>query len=61
MDLKKMFLAQLQREGALGAKHKMPRLADIEYVVRTRETDARPTVSALASLIQQMAVKAVSA
>jgi|SRR5690242_3184528 len=39
----------------LGTKEKMPRLPEIEYVLKTKETDARPAVSALASLIQGMA------
>jgi DNA-binding transcriptional LysR family regulator len=45
----------------LAAKHKMPKLADIEYVLRTRETDARPAVSVLAGLIQQIAGKELQA
>ena len=38
----------------LGAKHGMPRLAEIEYVLQARETDTRPAVSALGNLIQEM-------
>jgi DNA-binding transcriptional LysR family regulator len=41
----------------LGAKHKMPRLPEIEYVLKTRPDDARPAVSALGVLIQQIAAK----
>jgi DNA-binding transcriptional LysR family regulator len=39
----------------LGKKDKMPSLPEIEFVLRVRETDTRPAVSALANLIQQMA------
>jgi DNA-binding transcriptional LysR family regulator len=40
----------------LDKKAKMPSLPEIEYVLQVRETDTRPAVSALASLIQQMAI-----
>jgi DNA-binding transcriptional LysR family regulator len=39
----------------LGTKEKMPRLPEIEYVLKAKETDTRPAVSALANLIQEMA------
>lgn len=39
----------------LGLKHKMPRLPEIEYVLKTRASDARPAVSALGDLIQETA------
>ena len=38
----------------------MPELAGIEYVLKTRATDARPAVAALEDLIQEMASKATS-
>jgi DNA-binding transcriptional LysR family regulator len=44
----------------LGTKDKMPRLPEIEYVLKTRESDARPAVSALGNLVQEMAAKAIS-
>jgi DNA-binding transcriptional LysR family regulator len=44
----------------LGTKDKMPRLPEIEYVLKTRESDARPAVSALGNLVQEMAAKAVA-
>jgi DNA-binding transcriptional LysR family regulator len=44
----------------LGVKDKMPRLPEIEYVLKMREPDARPAVSALGNLIQEMATKAIS-
>lgn|SRR5215472_16502162 len=42
----------------LGTKDKMPRLPEIEYVLKARESDTRPAVSALASLIQGTATGA---
>lgn len=45
----------------LGKKDKMPKLPDVEYVLHLRESDTRPTVSALGGLIQEMAAKANSA
>ena len=42
----------------LGKKDKMPKLPDVEYVLQVRESDTRPTVSALGSLIREMAAKA---
>lgn len=39
----------------LGTKEKMPRLPEIEYVLKAKETDTRPAVSALANLVQEMA------
>jgi DNA-binding transcriptional LysR family regulator len=44
----------------LGKKDKMPKLPDVEYVLHVRESDTRPTVSALANLIREMAAKATS-
>jgi DNA-binding transcriptional LysR family regulator len=44
----------------LGTKDKMPRLPEIEYVLKTRESDARPAVSALGNLVQEIAAKAIS-
>jgi DNA-binding transcriptional LysR family regulator len=44
----------------LGTKDKMPRLPEIEYVLKARESDARPAVSALGNLVQEMAAKAIS-
>jgi hypothetical protein len=44
----------------LGKKDKMPKLPDVEYVLRMRESDTRPTVSALGNLIREMAAKATS-
>lgn len=41
----------------LGTKEKMPRLPEIEYVLRAKGTDIRPAVSALANLIQEMATE----
>jgi DNA-binding transcriptional LysR family regulator len=41
----------------LGPKNKMPRLPEIEYVLKTRASDARPAVSALGNLVQEMAAK----
>jgi DNA-binding transcriptional LysR family regulator len=38
----------------LGPKDRMPKLPEIEYVLKTRASDARPAVSALANLIQEM-------
>jgi DNA-binding transcriptional LysR family regulator len=45
----------------LGKKDKMPKLPEVEYVLRVRESDTRPTVSALGNLIQEMAAKTSSA
>jgi DNA-binding transcriptional LysR family regulator len=45
----------------LGRKDKMPKLPEVEYVLHVRESDTRPTVSALGCLIQEMAAKAHSA
>ena len=42
----------------LGTKDKMPRLPEIEYVLKARESDTRPAVSALASLIRGTATGA---
>ena len=36
----------------LSTKHKMPGLPEIEYVLKAKETDTRPAVSALANLIK---------
>jgi DNA-binding transcriptional LysR family regulator len=44
----------------LGQQEKMPRLPAIEYVLKTRESDARPAVSALGNLVQEVAAKAIS-
>ena len=44
----------------LGTKEKMPRLPEIEYVLKAKETDTRPAVSALANLIQETATTAIS-
>ncbi len=44
----------------LDKRDKMPRLPEIEFVLHARETDTRPSVSALANLIQQMALTASS-
>ncbi|HKW33684.1 MAG TPA: LysR substrate-binding domain-containing protein [Candidatus Acidoferrum sp.] len=41
----------------LSTRHKMPRLPEIEYVLKAKETDTRPAVSALANLIQEAAIK----
>jgi DNA-binding transcriptional LysR family regulator len=41
----------------LSTREKMPRLPEIEYVLKTRESDSRPAVSALANLVQEMAAK----
>ena len=43
----------------LGTKDKMPSLPEAEYVLKTREADARPAVSALGNLVQEMAAKAI--
>jgi DNA-binding transcriptional LysR family regulator len=40
---------------------KMPKLPEVEYVLHVREADTRPTVSALANLIREMAAKAIPA
>jgi DNA-binding transcriptional LysR family regulator len=45
----------------LGKKDKMPKLPEVEYVLHLRESDTRPTVSALGNLIRDMAAKAISA
>jgi DNA-binding transcriptional LysR family regulator len=45
----------------LGKKDKMPKLPEVEYVLHLRESDTRPTVSALGNLIREMAAKAISA
>jgi DNA-binding transcriptional LysR family regulator len=39
----------------LGPKHKMPQLPEIEYVLKTRASDARPAVLALGNLVQETA------
>jgi hypothetical protein len=39
----------------LGRKDKMPKLPAIEFVLREREAETRPSVSALGNLIQEMA------
>ncbi|MFZ0589289.1 MAG: LysR family transcriptional regulator [Bryobacteraceae bacterium] len=44
----------------LATKDKMPRLPEIEYVLKTRESDARPAVSALGNCVQEIAAKAIS-
>jgi DNA-binding transcriptional LysR family regulator len=44
----------------LGTKDKMPRLPEIEYVLKVRESDGRPAVSALGDLVQEMAAKTIS-
>jgi DNA-binding transcriptional LysR family regulator len=44
----------------LGKKDKMPKLPDVEYVLHARESDTRPTVSALGRLIREMAAKPTS-
>lgn len=36
----------------LGKAEKMPKLPDVEFVLKARETDTRPAVAALASLIE---------
>jgi DNA-binding transcriptional LysR family regulator len=41
----------------LGPKNKMPRLPEIEYVLKTRASDSRPAVSALGNVVQEMAAK----
>jgi len=48
---------QTMRPGlrVLGPKNKMPRLPEIEYVLKTRASDARPAVSALGNLVQEIA------
>lgn len=45
----------------LGKEDKMPSLPEIEFVLRLREKDSRPAVSALSNLIQQMAITENSA
>lgn len=37
----------------LGNAEKMPKLPDVRFVLRTRETDTRPAVEAIASLIER--------
>jgi DNA-binding transcriptional LysR family regulator len=44
----------------VGRKYNMPGLPPIEYILKTREQDARSAVSALGNLVQEMAAKAVS-
>lgn len=44
----------------LGSKNKMPRLPEIEYVLKTRESDARPEVAGFGNLVQEMAAQAHS-
>lgn len=44
---------------ALGPKDAMPALPEIEYVVKTRDSDGRWAVAALGNLLQEMAVKAI--
>jgi DNA-binding transcriptional LysR family regulator len=39
----------------LDKKDRMPKLPDVEYVLRVRDAETRPTVMALANLIQEMA------
>jgi DNA-binding transcriptional LysR family regulator len=41
----------------LDQKDRMPKLPDVEYVLRVRDAETRPTVMALANLIQEMAHK----
>ena len=41
----------------LDKKDRMPKLPDVEYVLRVRDAETRPTVMALANLIQEMAHK----
>ena len=43
----------------LDAKDKMPRLPEVEFVLKTRSSDARPGVTALANLVQEMAAEAL--
>jgi hypothetical protein len=43
----------------LGTKDKMPRLPEIEYVLKTKASDARPAVSALGNLVQGMATEVI--
>lgn len=45
----------------LSTKDKMPMLPEIEYVLKTRDSEARPAVSALGNMIQEMTVKAIPA
>ncbi len=53
---------QAMRPGlrVLGRKDKMPVLPEVEYVLHVRTSDARPAVSALGNLVQEMAAKAIS-
>jgi DNA-binding transcriptional LysR family regulator len=44
----------------LDKQDKMPQLPEVEYVLHVKESDTRPTVSALANLIRKMAAKAIS-
>jgi hypothetical protein len=41
----------------LDKKDKMPRLPQVEYVLRSRDVDTRSTISALGTLIQEMATQ----
>jgi DNA-binding transcriptional LysR family regulator len=45
----------------LGAKNKLPRLPEIEFILHVRETNTRPAVSALADLIQRTAATTMRA
>ena len=42
----------------LDKKDKMPRLPQVEYVLQSRDVDTRSTISALGTLIQEMAPQA---
>jgi DNA-binding transcriptional LysR family regulator len=44
----------------LSTKDKMPRLPEIEYVLKARESNDRPAVSVLGNLVEEMAAKANS-
>jgi DNA-binding transcriptional LysR family regulator len=41
----------------LGRHDKMPKLPEVEYVLRVRESNTRPAVTALGKLIQEMAAR----
>jgi DNA-binding transcriptional LysR family regulator len=43
----------------LDKRDKMPRLPEVEYVLQSRDAETRPTVSALGTVIQEMAGQAM--